>query len=215
MKKIELIDLEKLVPYELNSKIHDDAQIKKIAESIKQFGWDQPIVVDKDMVIIKGHGRSLAAQHLGLKQVPVLVRDDLTPDQVRAARLADNRVAVGGIDTELLKQELADLDYDLGNIFDAKELSFLEAELSEMNFDAFVPDLNEAVAAQSGESTRKIEAADERPVAIAAALGFKTIQGSDEQAVAFFMAMIESETGLTGAEAFVKFASTYGTEENA
>lgn len=215
MKKIELIDLEKLVPYDLNSKIHDDAQIKKIAESIKQFGWDQPIVVDKDMVIIKGHGRSLAAQHLGLKQVPVLVRDDLTPDQVRAARLADNRVAVGGIDTELLKQELADLDYDLGNIFDAKELSFLEAELSEMNFDAFVPDLNEAVAAQSGESTRKIEAADERPVAIAAALGFKTIQGSDEQAVAFFMAMIESETGLTGAEAFVKFASTYGTEENA
>ena len=215
MKKIELIDLEKLVPYDLNSKIHDDAQIKKIAESIKQFGWDQPIVVDKDMVIIKGHGRSLAAQHLGLKQVPVLVRDDLTPDQVRAARLADNRVAVGGIDTELLKQELADLDYDLGNIFDAKELSFLEAELSEMNFAAFVPDLNEAVAAQSGESTRKIEAADERPVAIAAALGFKTIQGSDEQAVAFFMAMIESETGLTGAEAFVKFASTYGTEENA
>lgn len=216
MKKIELIDLEKLVPYELNSKIHDDAQVKKIAESIKQFGWDQPIVVDKDMVIIKGHGRSLAAKLLGVKQVPVLVRDDLTPEQVRAARLADNRVAVGGIDTEMLKAELAALDYDLGDIFDAKELSFLEADLSDMNIDAFVPDLDEAVAAQSGESARKIEAVDERSVNIASALGFKSIQGKDEQAVAFFMAIIESETGLTGAEAFVKFASTYGaTEENA
>lgn len=213
MKKIELIDLEKLVPYELNSKIHDDAQVKKIAESIKQFGWDQPIVVDKDMVIIKGHGRSLAAKLLGVKQVPVLVRDDLTPDQVRAARLADNRVAVGGIDTELLKQELAALDYDLGDIFDAKELSFLEADLSEMNIEAFVPDLNEAVAAQSGESTRKLEEADQRPVKIEQALGFKTIQGKDEQAVAFFMAIIESETGLTGAEAFVKFASEYETKD--
>ena len=213
MKKIELIDLEKLVPYELNSKIHDDAQVKKIAESIKQFGWDQPIVVDKDMVIIKGHGRSLAAKLLGVKQVPVLVRDDLTPDQVRAARLADNRVAVGGIDTELLKQELAALDYDLGDIFDAKELSFLEADLSEMNIDAFVPDLNEAVAAQSGESTRKLEEADQRPVKIEQALGFKTIQGKDEQVVAFFMAIIESETGLTGAEAFVKFASEYEAKD--
>lgn len=213
MKKIELIDLEKLVPYELNSKIHDDAQVKKIAESIKQFGWDQPIVVDKDFVVIKGHGRRLAALSLGMKQVPVLVRDDLTPDQVRAARLADNRVAVGGIDTELLKQELAALDYDLGGIFDAKELSFLEAELSDMNIDAFVPDLNEAVAAQSGESTRKLEEADQRPVKIEQALGFKTIQGKDEQAVAFFMAIIESETGLTGAEAFVKFASEYEAKD--
>lgn len=209
MKNIELIELDKLVPYELNSKIHDEAQIKKIAESIKQFGWDQPIVVDKDFVIIKGHGRRLAAISLGAKAVPVLVRSDLTPDQVRAARLADNRVAVSGIDTELLKKELAELDYDLGGFFDSKELSFLEAELSDMNFDAFVPDLDIAVAKQSGESARKIEEADERPVKIDAALGFKTIQGKDEQAVAFFMAIIESETGLTGAEAFVKFAGEY------
>ncbi len=213
MKKIELIDLEKLVPYELNSKIHDDAQVKKIAESIRQFGWDQPIVVDKDFVVIKGHGRRLAALSLGMKQAPVLVRDDLTPDQVRAARLADNRVAVGGIDTELLKKELAELDYDLDGIFDSKELNFLEAELSDMNIDAFVPDLNEAVSKQSGESSRKLEEADERPVKIEAALGFKTIQGKDEQAVAFFMAIIESETGLSGAEAFVKFASEYEAKD--
>ena len=59
--KVESWDVEKLIPYENNVKIHDEKQVKKIAESIKRFGWDQPIVVDKDGVIIKGHGRRLAA----------------------------------------------------------------------------------------------------------------------------------------------------------
>lgn len=214
MKKIELIQTEKLVPYELNSKIHDPAQVKKIAESIKQFGWDQPIVVDKDYVVIKGHGRRLAAISLGMEVVPVLVRDDLSPEQVRAARLADNRVAVGGMDTEMLKRELAELDFDLSGIFDDKELAFMEADLSDMDLGAFVPDLDEAVAAQAGESVRKIEEVDNRTVKIESALGFKTIQGKDERPVAFFMAMIESETGLTGADAFVQFATHYGEEKD-
>lgn len=214
MKKIELIQTEKLVPYELNSKIHDPAQVKKIAESIKQFGWDQPIVVDKDYVVIKGHGRRLAAISLGMEVVPALVRDDLSPEQVRAARLADNRVAVGGMDTEMLKRELAELDFDLSGIFDDKELAFMEADLSDMDLGAFVPDLDEAVAAQAGESVRKIEEVDNRTVKIESALGFKTIQGKDERPVAFFMAMIESETGLTGADAFVQFATHYGEEKD-
>lgn len=210
---IELLDVKKLTPYELNSKIHDEAQVSKIAESVKQFGWDQPIVVDKDFVIIKGHGRRLAAIKLGLKQVPVLVRRDLTPEQVRAARLADNRVAMGGIDTDLLKQELENLDYDLKGIFDDKELSFMEADLFEINDSAFVTDLDDAIAEHAGESAARIEEADARPVKIDAALGFKTVPGSAEREIAFFMAMIEAETGLTGADAFVKFASEYQTKE--
>ncbi|MFH3639762.1 ParB/Srx family N-terminal domain-containing protein, partial [Acinetobacter baumannii] len=76
-------------PYELNAKIHSEEQVAKIAESIARFGWDQPIVVDKNGVIIKGHGRRLAAIKLGLIEVPVLVRDDLNEEQVKAARLAD------------------------------------------------------------------------------------------------------------------------------
>lgn len=207
MKKlqIDLWDVEKLVPYELNSKIHDDKQIEKIAKSIREFGWDQPIVVDRNGVIIKGHGRRLAALKLGFQKVPVLVRDDLTDEQVRAARLADNRVAVGDIDAELLQKELASLDFDLEGIFDKKELDFMTADLGEMNEDAFALDLDEEVSKQSAETIKKIEETDERPVKIDKALGFKQISGKDERYVARFMAQVEAETGKTGADAFVEF----------
>ena len=142
--KVQVWPIEKLKPYENNVKIHDEKQVGKIAESIKRFGWDQPIVVDKDGIIIKGHGRTLAAKSLGLKEVPVLVRDDLTPDQVNAARIADNRVAMGDIDTEGLQRELQLIDLDLSGIFDAKELAIarfmarIEAETGKSGADAFV-----------------------------------------------------------------------------
>lgn len=207
MKKlqIDLWDTEKLIPYELNSKIHDEKQVEKIAKSIQEFGWDQPIVVDCNGVIIKGHGRRLAAIKLGLAKVPVLVRHDLTEEQVRAARLADNRVAVGDIDAELLQKELASLDFDLEGIFDRKELDFMSADLGEMNEEAFALDLDEEVAKQSAETIKKIEETDERPVKIDKALGFKQISGKDERYVAWFMAQVEAETGKTGADAFVEF----------
>lgn len=207
MKKlqIDLWDVEKLIPYELNSKIHDEKQVEKIAKSIQEFGWDQPIVVDCNGVIIKGHGRRLAAIKLGLAKVPVLVRHDLTEEQVRAARLADNRVAVGDIDAELLQKELASLDFDLEGIFDRKELDFMSADLGEMNEEAFALDLDEEVAKQSAETIKKIEETDERPVKIDKALGFKQISGKDERYVARFMAQVEAETGKTGADAFVEF----------
>lgn len=207
MKKlqIELWDMQKLIPYELNSKVHDEKQVEKIAKSIQEFGWDQPIVVDSDGVIIKGHGRRMAALKLGLAKVPVLVRDDLSPDQVRAARLADNRVAVGDIDAELLQKELASLDFDLEGIFDKKELDFMSADLGEMNEDAFALDLDEEVSKQSAETIKKIEETDERPIKIEKALGFKQINGKDERYVARFMAQVEAETGKSGADAFVEF----------
>lgn len=207
--KIEQWAVERLVPYELNSKTHDPAQVEKIANAINATGWDQPIVVDKDGVIIKGHGRRLAAIRLGLKSVPVLVRSDLTPDQVRAARLADNRVAISGIDSELLKKELASLNYDLEGIFDAKELQFLEVDLGTINLDAFVPDIAVAVDNQAIESARQVKEVDERQVKLDKVFGFKTITGSDERHVARFIALMESETGLTGAEALVQFSKDF------
>lgn len=210
--KIEAWDIDKITPYELNSKIHDPAQVSKIAKSIQELGWDQPIVVDKDGVIIKGHGRRLAAISLGMTKVPVLVRRDLTPDQARAARLADNRVALSGIDTDMLQKELAGLDFDLEGIFDAKELAFMDAEvtdLGEMNIDAFVPDIDVEVRKQAAESTEAVERADSKPIKIERVLGFKSVSGKDERPIAKFMALIEAETGLTGADAFVAFARTY------
>lgn len=99
-----------LTPYVGNTKQHPTEQIDKIAASIAEFGFDQPIVVDGDGVIIKGHGRREAALRLGLSTVPVLVRSDLTPLQVKAARIADNRVAESAWDIDALKLELQSLD---------------------------------------------------------------------------------------------------------
>lgn len=207
--QIEVWDIERLIPYDLNSKTHDPAQVEKIANAIQATGWDQPIVVDEHGSIIKGHGRRLAAIRLGQKQVPVLVRRDLSPEQVRAARLADNRVAISGIDSELLKQELATLDFDLEGIFDKKELDFLEVDLGKLDIDAFVPDINLAVDNQQAESTRQVKEVDERQVKLDKVFGFKTITGSDERHVARFIAMFESETSLTGADALVQFSKDY------
>lgn len=207
--KIDLWPIEKVIPYELNSKKHEPDQVEKIAKAIKTFGWDQPIVVDGSGSIIKGHGRRLAAISLGMTKVPVLVRDDLTPEQVRAARLSDNRVAISGIDNDLLKQELASLTFDLTGIFDEKELKFLEADLGEMNIGAFVEDIDEEVAQQAVESTRKVDEVDARDVKLEKALGFKTVRGADERALARFMALIESQTGLVGADAFVAHAKSH------
>ena len=117
--KIEERPLDKIIPYPTNAKLHEVAWIKN---SIADFKIDQPIVVDGAGVIIKGHGRLKAAKELGLKTFPVVVRDDLTPEQVRLARLADNRSSEGGYDAELLADEIQALhdalpEYDLDDLF--------------------------------------------------------------------------------------------------
>jgi len=94
-----------IVPYGENPKKHPTEQVDKIASSIRRFGWDQPIVVDGDGTIIKGHGRYQAAQKLGLGDVPVIEHTELTDAQARAARIADNRVAESDWDDELLATE--------------------------------------------------------------------------------------------------------------
>jgi len=113
--RVEWMETERLVPYERNAKKHPQEQVDKIARSISEFGWDQPIVADERHEIIKGHGRYFAAEQLKIK-APVLIRDDLTEEQKRAARLADNRTAESDWDWDLVSQELADLrelDVDL------------------------------------------------------------------------------------------------------
>lgn len=216
MKKpnLELRNPDELIPYKLNSKIHDTNQVKRIMKSIQDFGFDQPIVVDVDGVIIKGHGRRLAAIELGLKAVPVLIRDDLTPEQIRAARLADNRVAISGIDTDLLQEELASLDFDMTGIFDAKELEFMSADLAQVNDAGFVADLDEELVAQAEETTRTLDRVATQEVKLEKVLGFKSIKGKDEQVIAFFQAIIEDKTGLEGQEAFVAYAKQVVEAEN-
>jgi hypothetical protein len=127
---VEWWDIGKVIPYALNAKNHPEQQVAKIAASIAEFGFDQPIVVDPDGVIIKGHGRWEACQKLGIATVPVIVRADLSRAQVKAARIADNKVAESDYDMDALGAELQQLD-ELG--FDLTLTG-----LSEMEIDAFL-----------------------------------------------------------------------------
>lgn len=99
-----------LIPYENNTKIHPPEQVEHIANSIKRFGWQQPIVIDKNNVVIIGHGRLLAAKQMGLQEVPVVYADDLSEEDAQALRLADNKLNESPWDFGKLEQELAELN---------------------------------------------------------------------------------------------------------
>ena len=103
-------EVDKLIPYSKNAKKHDETQISNVAESIKQFGFVQPVVVDKNGVIVIGHCRTLAAKKLGMKTVPCVMVDELTEEQVRALRIIDNKTNESPWDMELLAEELPEID---------------------------------------------------------------------------------------------------------
>jgi len=135
--EIENWPIDKPVPYARNARIRSSAAVTKVAASLKEFGWQQPIVVDGEGVIVVGHTRLLAAQRLGMDHVPVVVADDLTEAQVKAYRLADNRTPQEtSWDYELLNIELEDLktyDIDISITgFDADEISSVAIEPPEM-----------------------------------------------------------------------------------
>ena len=120
-EKIVYMDPRKLVPYENNARVHD-TELEFIKNSIQEFGFRNPILVDGDNVIIAGHGRRLAAIDLGLEKVPVIVCEDLTEDQVKALRLVDNRTSdLSGWDFDSLNAELAALK-DIG--WEMEQFSF-------------------------------------------------------------------------------------------
>lgn len=102
-----MVPVDQVVPYPENAKLHTKPQIRRIATSIVQYGWDQPIVVDDEGVIIKGHGRLEAAKQIGLKEVPVIVNDTLTEEEVRLARIMDNKSAESGWDLDGLWLEIS------------------------------------------------------------------------------------------------------------
>jgi ParB-like chromosome segregation protein Spo0J len=125
---VERVPAADLIPYTNNPKEHPDEQVQKIASSIKNYGFDQPIVVDEDNEIIKGHGRLQAAELLGMETVPVLRRDDLTDAEKKAARIADNKSAESPWDDDLLSLEVEQVADD----FDPVELGFDDDELDDL-----------------------------------------------------------------------------------
>jgi DNA modification methylase len=129
-ERIETWPLERLKPYARNAKTHGDDQIAKIAASMAQFGWTVPVLVAGDGEVIAGHGRILAATHLGLTEAPVIVLDHLTEAERRAYRIADNKLTeLSEWNEELLAGELQEL---LAEDFDLSVVGFSDAELDSL-----------------------------------------------------------------------------------
>ena len=129
--------VEEIIPYEDNARINDKA-VEKVAQSITNYGWQSPIVVDEDMVILAGHSRLKAAKLLDLKKVPVKIAEDLTEEQKMAYRLMDNKSQdYAQWDKKLLAKEfdkLADLDFDLNMTgFDLDEIAKLNESMLEFD----------------------------------------------------------------------------------
>lgn len=210
---VEIWPIEKLVPYELNAKKHPEDQVKKLATSIEKFGWTQPITVWTNGEIIAGHGRRMAALHLGLKKVPVVVRSDLSKAEADALRLADNRVTSTEYDQAMiqdelrrLSDELEDSDIDLTDIgFDEKELDFSLSDLGQIDDSFFTEDVNEAVEEQREANEASIEETDQTAAPVADALGFKRVTVMESREIRGYMSQIEEATGDTGAAALIKF----------
>ena len=127
----DLVSIKDIIPYENNAKLHDEAGVERIARAITSTGYfDQPIVVDENNVIIKGHGRRLAAIKLKLPKVWVIKNDSMTETAKKAARIQDNLVARGDMDESLLYTELEE-------IAKAGDFSFADLGLSDIELETF------------------------------------------------------------------------------
>ena len=127
------LNVADLIPYENNPRLNGDA-VQYVAESIRNFGFKIPIIIDKDNVIVAGHTRLKAAIELDIKQVPCIRADDLTEEQVKAFRLADNKVGeIAEWDYEQLQKELAEI-----TDIEMQDLGF--AAVEGMDFDSFFTD---------------------------------------------------------------------------
>lgn len=133
-----------LIPYENNPR-KNNAAVDLVANSIKEFGFKVPIVVDKENVVVAGHTRLKAAESIGLETVPVIVADDLTPEQVKAFRLADNKVGEAAVwDFPALDLELSEIEIDMGQ--------FGFVELDDMDIDKFFEDTTQVDKKTKGKT---------------------------------------------------------------
>lgn len=134
-------ELDSIRPYAANAKKHDATQVANVAKSIRQYGFVQPIVIDRDGVIVIGHCRALAAKKLGMTEVPCVCVDDLTPEQVKALRIVDNKSNESPWDFDLLSAELPEIDlsdfeFDFGIEDEEEEAEIVEDEVPEVDEEA-------------------------------------------------------------------------------
>ena len=151
-KKVELVDLNNLIPYAKNFNTHPDEQVDQIVKSIEEFGFVNPILIDKDQGIVAGHGRFQAATRMGLTQVPVIMLEHLTDAQRRGFILADNKIQRNSVfDENLLQEELIALSEDE---IDLGTLGWSDEELADL-----LPD--EVEERSVNGNTRVVEGAKE------------------------------------------------------
>lgn len=145
-RKIEIRNIEDLILYENNPRNNDNA-VDKVAESIKEFGFNVPVVIDKNDIVITGHTRIKACRKLGMENIPTIKADDLSPEQVKAYRLVDNKIGeLAEWDFDLLESELAEIDLDMKTFgFDE---SFFEDSYDTEFFDDFLTDREEKPVTQ-------------------------------------------------------------------
>ena len=153
--QIETVDIKTVFPYGNNPRRNEDA-VMLVKDSLVQYGWRQPIVVDKDMVVIVGHTRLLAAQKLGMTSVPVHVAENLSEEQAKAYRLADNRTGEAATwDLDLLKIELEDLGEAS---FPLETTGFNDAEIAR----ALTIDMEDLSVEQEWEGMPEYDPGDKR-----------------------------------------------------
>jgi len=129
-ERFEKVSIDKLIPYARNARTHSKEQIKQLRASLREFGFVNPCIIDKDYNIIAGHGRVMAAKEEGISEIPCVFAEHLTDAQKRAYILADNRLALNaGWDDEMLTVELSDLQ---ANAFDLSLLGFSDAEMNKL-----------------------------------------------------------------------------------
>lgn len=148
---VEYIPIEQVKPYENNPRVND-AAVNKVAASIQEFGWQQPIVVDKDNVVIVGHTRLKAAQQLGFDEVPIHVASELDEEKVKAYRLADNRTNefaewdIGKLEDELKAIDDSDFDFDMDTFgFDGIESPEIDDEGQEELRDEYSQNVGKVI----------------------------------------------------------------------
>lgn len=157
MKVVE-IPVNQLKPYKKNARFNENA-VPKVAESIRQFGFKVPIVVDKNMVVITGHTRLASAKQLGLEKVPCIIADDLTPKQVKAFRLVDNRTSeFASWNYDLLQSELETLDIDLSD-FEFPDLTY-EDTMSAEELESILDDDTDPTSEYGKDDTEETDSKD-------------------------------------------------------
>lgn len=210
---VESWEIEKILPYPENHKVHPPKQIEALAKSIKNQGLNDPITVDADGYIISGHGRFEAIKKLGWVACPVRHLKMLTKEQADKLRIAANKTSSDEYDYEALQRELnrlGGLGVDLDDIgLDDKELEMMVGEIGDLDLDSIADDIGASVADFEKESAEEAEELEGEEITLSKAFGIKKVPLKTRKLATMFMSELEDTCGKTGAEALIAHMEAY------